>query len=211
MAHSSQNGAQSELLWHLVEQLHIQSLRFRAATSAFDKVWLASVMSYSAKKQKQTTFAMENAARNRLAEARSLASTDSNGSIYLCGYVIEMTLKCAYCRLSGLSGSFDVEGTVKQIPNNTSFVFSSHPLLGKPEKWHNVLGWFDFVMHTRNTIPTLSSDPFFNAKMRSKVKYVADIWGTFRRYDSRNPVRADCQRVLSETSWVFRNRRRLWK
>jgi hypothetical protein len=165
--------------------------------------------------EEQTWLTMLSAADRRFEDAESLyreGGVHFAGAVYMYGYVVEMILKAAYFQADG----YDSQDVVGELCKRPYALFSSagdevwtgrpHPLLGRSEKGHDLLAWFDALIRIRS-VPI---EPSTASIALNHTAQVASVWGTFRRYDSRLASVDDAKLVHNSVVWLNQNRATLW-
>lgn len=167
-------------------------------------------MAYALTKDVQSWGSMLGAAERRFDEADQLFRSGPQhyaGCVYLCGYVVELTLKSAYFQVDGtFSSTDDVELLCKRPDGIMGWHPQNHHLLGYSERGHDLLAWW-YVLNFARSYKSLARLPI---EASNHVAIVAAVWGTFRRYDSRPAFVQDADPIHKSTAWLFNNKAVLW-
>jgi hypothetical protein len=97
-----------------------------------------------------TVAKFERAARRRYTEAARLVHAEPLGAIYLFGYTIEIRLKAAYYRLSGLAPNSDINPYRKAAERQ---IRQLRKLPAYAAVGHDLYGWALLVEDTRANTP----------------------------------------------------------
>lgn len=158
---------------------------------------------------------LESAARLRLREAEILyAKGESLGAIYLYGYSVEIRLKAAYYRTSGLVSKSPIDYVAHRHPAEDAIKImpglAVHPLTGGPAPGHHVVGWAKLLEAER----ALRGRPMaakLAAAMHDYAIVVFDRWAEFLRYRANRPYNEEVEAVRTASRWFEANAQRLWR
>ncbi len=160
--------------------------------------------------QAETPDVMLQAAEARLRECEALlAAQEWDGSVYLAGYVAEMLLKVAYCRIDP---AFPVNGLVDTIFGpavklwKTLVPGATLPFQHK----HNLLFW-EQVLGPHRVLSGFKPMEWGEALLMSKHLLTIRLnWRVDLRYQSPLVAESEAQDVCVAARWLFDNKRALW-
>lgn len=158
---------------------------------------------------------LEAAAIRRYAEADTLRTDERLGAIYLFGYTVEIRLKAAYYRLTGVSPNQDLSQRVpgqpsspRQVAEDTIRVLLS--LSGRAPVGHHLTGWARLLIdkrrsHILGALPTAVEQALW-----THTQNAALFWRETLRYHANRPYDWELNAVAGAARWLKRNYRRLW-
>ena len=134
---------------------------------------------------------LEAAATRRYAEATILAPSEPLGALYLYGYSIEIRLKAAHYRLSGLGLDADIAAPA---PPNTiaprriaEDLIRSFSLPSGASPGHDLIGWTHLVIVSRVFAGLTSFTPGFQQTFIGHIQNAALAWTESLRYHANKP------------------------
>lgn len=159
---------------------------------------------------------LEAAATRRYAEARHLAADEPLGALYLYGYTIEMRLKAAYYRLTGVPEDWNIETPIP--PNSSSprkaaqnAIKQLLNLHSPNEAGHHLVGWARLLINARGSHANLG--PFaqdFGDSLANHAQAAARHWKETLRYRANRPYDSESGEVAAAARWIKTHYRRLW-
>ncbi len=144
----------------------------------------------------------EQARSDRLWDGMSLWSANRDpGATYVLGYVAEITVKCAYFRLSG----FTIVQTIGHAELGTAYARAQ--LLGVTtprEGYHSIRFWSDLLLEHRRAVARALA-PAFEGGLRGAVNAVYDRWWIEMRYKRAYSSRMDLEQLAAAVDWIDQN------
>jgi hypothetical protein len=158
---------------------------------------------------------LEAAATRRHAEARRLRPHEPLGALYLYGYTIEMRLKAAYYRLTGVPNHWKIDSLIVPNPHSPrktaqNLIKNLVGLAHAGEAGHHLIGWARLVTDTRVSHVLGPFDAQFETLLRDHVQAAARHWREILRYRANRPYHEELDEVANAADWLQRNFRRLW-
>lgn len=141
---------------------------------------------------------MELAAVERFWDGLALAVSDvgrTTGSIYLLGYVTEMLLKTAYCRLVGVPASDDMYFTVRTDQSQMYF---------RGTNLHNPVAWWQLILDSRIS-QGIPLNPIVAAQIEFQIRTVASNWRETLRYKHSGATDAELHETFGAVEWLRSN------
>lgn len=156
--------------------------------------------------QAETPAVMLLAAGARLAEAEALLEAHQwDGSVYLAGYVAEMLLKIAYCRLDP---TFPLGGTVSYVFGPARAVWNSlTPMSSLPDQHKHSLLFWETVLDVRRQMSAVA--PAEWGLRLSASRHLLTIrlsWRVDLRYQSPLVTEGEARSACVAARWLFDNK-----
>ena len=122
------------------------------------------------------------------------------GAVYILGYVVEMLLKVAFFRISGIPDNVDVKPYLNTAKTHSSWT---------GRNYHDLQAWCNLLIVDR-LHRGVQFDPVFAAELTRRVLLVGLHWREDLRYKHNQANDAEVSEVLENTDWVLSNRTLLW-
>jgi hypothetical protein len=158
---------------------------------------------------------LEAAAVRRFAEAIKLQDDEPLGALYLYGYTIEMRLKAAYYRLTGVPEGWDIFAkrpnqsiSPRQLGEDTIRLLLN--LLPRTPVGHHLTGWARLVIETRRGHLLGALPPSHEIALWNQAQNAARLWRETLRYHANKPYDRELEDVRAAARWLKRNYRTLW-
>ena len=160
----------------------------------------------------ETVEEMQKAAQARLQEGEALVALGYwDGGIYLLGYVAEMTLKAAYCRLDPtLTSTTVVKDVFGVAAGQWRSLFRTSP---PRNHTHDVLFWeviLDQQRQTHHKPAFAAASPRVSLILSRCVQIVGRHWDVEMRYQPLKASEQDALAVRLAVRWLFANQHLLW-
>ena len=161
----------------------------------------------------ETVEEMQKAAQARLPEGEALVALGHwDGGIYLLGYVAEMVLKVAYCRLDPtLSTTTVVKDVFGIAAGQWRGLFRN---INLPRNYsHDILFWEVVLSEQRRTQhkPFLAAASPRAALILSRcVQIIGQHWDVEMRYQPPKASEQDALAVRLAVRWIYANQDTLW-
>ena len=159
----------------------------------------------------ETVEEMQKAVRPRLVEGEALVALGHwDGGIYLLGYVAEMVLKVAYCRLDPTLSSTTV---VKDVFGVAAGQWRGLFRTNLPRNYaHDVLFWEVVLGEQRKKHKLLlaSSSPRAALILSRCVQIIGQHWEVEMRYQPPKASEQNALAVRVAVRWIYANQDSLW-
>ena len=141
---------------------------------------------------------LEAAATRRHAEARRLKPHEPLGALYLYGYTVEMRLKAAYYRLTGVPDHWNIETPIAPNPHSPrktaqNLIKDLVGLVHAGEAGHNLIGWAPAVTDMRVAHALGPFDAHFETSLRDHTQSAARHWREILRYRANRPYHEELE------------------
>lgn len=152
----------------------------------------------------ETWQSMELAANLRYQEALELIDNHQYlGALYLLGYVAEMRLKVAYCRLKSITPSTNITSIVSRTS-----AFRARSISAKNA--HDVKAWKELLFYERIALGK-SISPIIAAKVNSAADKLNDLWEEVLRYRSTLPTEEELYETWDAVETIDKYHNDLWR
>lgn len=149
----------------------------------------------------------ERAAMARLRDGRLLRRSEREfWAIYTLGYVVELILKTAFFRLSGLRVSEDVRPTLKLARPWAKALQIRY----EARNLHDLMFWWSLLVCERGILDRPYSKEFSRA-LSVRIVQVQKHWREDMRYYPSLVAGEEARRVAAAASWIVQHRADLWR
>jgi hypothetical protein len=144
----------------------------------------------------------EQARSDRLWDGTSLWSMNRDpGAVYVLGYAAEITVKCAYFRVSG----FTIVQPIGHAELKTAQAKAQTLNLTTPrEAFHSIRFWADLLIEYRRAAARPLAGAT-EASLKAAVDAVYDCWWIEMRYKRAYSSRTDLERLAAAVDWIDNN------
>lgn len=145
-----------------------------------------------------------DAAACRLTDAESLlARGRTTGSVYVAGYVSEISLKVAFSHLAGMSVSPRLQQTALVRAEARRYAVSKEQRLD-PEGLHSLMWWSNVVLLKRRDVGIYHG--VLDDELRHRATALHADWSVELRYRPDEADLAVAQRCLRSARWFYDHR-----
>ena len=157
--------------------------------------------------RRDTLAEFERAFPDRLRDARRLSDGGrSYWSVYTFGYVVEIVLKAAYCRLNGLLDGDDAWPLVSSARSRACFL----NIARQARNLHDLVFWCELVIAER-AYRGMAPLPTLSLRLADEVRTVAMNWQEYMRYHDAVDASGECECVSLSVSWIVQHYPALWR